>query len=150
MNARLIRSRSDFMIGGVCGGLGKFLGIDPRVVRLFFVLLALGNGIGVLAYLILWGVLPREDRLPEGGNGVPGEEFANRARQMGQEMGEVMRKPDVRSLRTIGIVLILGGIYFFIQNLDIPWMWWLNGDVLWPVLLVIGGAALLIRALRGK
>jgi phage shock protein C len=148
MNSRLMRSRSDYMIGGVCGGLGKFLGIDPSLVRIFFVLLTLGSGIGVMAYLVLWIVLPREDRLEEGQNGMSREEFANRARQVGQEMGEVMRRPDTRSIRFIGIALVLGGVFFLLQNLHISWLRWLNSDILWPVLLVIGGAALLVRALR--
>jgi phage shock protein C len=150
MNARLMRSRSDFMVGGVCGGMGKFVGIDPSLVRLFFVLLTLGNGIGAVAYLILWIVLPREDMVEEGGTPGSREEFANRARQVGQEMGEVVRNPDGRSLRYLGIALIIGGIYFFIQNLHLPWLKWLNSDVLWPLILVIAGAALLVRALRGK
>ena len=36
---RLYRSHSDYMIGGVCGGLGKYFKIDPTLVRLAFVLL---------------------------------------------------------------------------------------------------------------
>jgi phage shock protein C len=46
------------MLGGVCGGLGEFFGIDPTLVRLFFVLLALLGGHGVLIYLILWLIVP--------------------------------------------------------------------------------------------
>jgi phage shock protein PspC (stress-responsive transcriptional regulator) len=55
--ARLYRSRSDRMVGGVCGGLGHYFNLDPVWIRLAFVLLALG-GAGVLAYLILWVVIP--------------------------------------------------------------------------------------------
>lgn len=41
------RSRTDRMVGGVCGGLGAYLGISSTLVRLFFVLIALpGMGIG--------------------------------------------------------------------------------------------------------
>ena len=57
---KLIRSRSESMIAGVCGGLGDYFGIDPTVVRLVFVLLALLGGHGVLIYLILSIVVPRE------------------------------------------------------------------------------------------
>ena len=56
---KLKRSRSESMIAGVCGGLGEYFGIDPTVVRLVFVLLALLGGHGVLVYLILWIVMPR-------------------------------------------------------------------------------------------
>ena len=58
---KLRRSRSDKMIAGVCGGLGKYLEIDSTVVRLAFVLLLIFAGTGVLAYLIAWLVMPYEN-----------------------------------------------------------------------------------------
>jgi phage shock protein C len=57
---KLKRSRSESMIAGVCGGLGEYFGIDPTLIRLVFVLLALLGGHGVLIYLILWIVIPRQ------------------------------------------------------------------------------------------
>jgi phage shock protein C len=57
---RLYRSRKDRMIGGVCGGLGEYLNVDPTLVRLLFVLFALTGGSGVLAYLIMLVVIPEE------------------------------------------------------------------------------------------
>ena len=57
---KLVRSQTDRMIGGVCGGLAQYLGVDSTVVRLVFaVLLIFGGGGGVL-YLILWLVMPEE------------------------------------------------------------------------------------------
>jgi phage shock protein PspC (stress-responsive transcriptional regulator) len=46
---RLSRSRSDRMLGGVCGGLGKYLGIDSNIVRFFFILFTLTGGFGLVA-----------------------------------------------------------------------------------------------------
>ena len=61
MKTTLYRSRTDSMIGGVCGGLGRYLGIDPTLVRFFFVLMVLlGFGTGLLIYLVLWLVVPLE------------------------------------------------------------------------------------------
>ncbi len=59
---RLYRSRSERMIGGVCGGIGKYLEIDPTVIRLLFLLLAfLSGGVpAVIAYIILLFVVPEE------------------------------------------------------------------------------------------
>jgi phage shock protein C len=55
----LRRSRSNRMIGGVCGGLGNFFGIDPVWFRLGFVIAAIPGGFpGILAYLICWVVIP--------------------------------------------------------------------------------------------
>jgi phage shock protein C len=54
----LRRSRDDRMIGGVCGGLGRYLGLDPTLVRIGFVALTVLGGSGVLAYIIAWLVIP--------------------------------------------------------------------------------------------
>jgi phage shock protein C len=55
---RLLRSRDDRMIGGVAGGLAHYLGVDPTVIRLVFVVLAVFGGGGILAYVIAWIVIP--------------------------------------------------------------------------------------------
>ncbi|MFQ3634099.1 PspC domain-containing protein, partial [Roseiflexus sp.] len=54
MKSRLVRSRRDAVIAGVCGGLGEYFQIDPVIVRLIFVLVTLTSGIGFLLYPILW------------------------------------------------------------------------------------------------
>lgn len=63
MARRLYRSQTEKMIGGVCGGLAESLDVDPTLVRLVFVLLALLGGHGILLYLILWIVMPRKDQV---------------------------------------------------------------------------------------
>jgi len=57
---RLYRSRSEKKIAGVCGGLARYMGIDPVIPRLIWVVLALAWGAGILAYLICWLVIPKE------------------------------------------------------------------------------------------
>lgn len=47
------------MLGGVCAGLGEYLGIDPTVVRILWVLMIFFAGFGVLFYLILWILMPK-------------------------------------------------------------------------------------------
>ena len=60
LGRRIYRSRHERMVGGVAGGLGAYLGIDSTLVRILFVFLTLaGGGIGLLAYLILWIVVPK-------------------------------------------------------------------------------------------
>jgi phage shock protein PspC (stress-responsive transcriptional regulator) len=54
---RIYRDPDDRMIGGVCGGLAAYTNIDPVIMRLIFVVL-LFMGIGALAYIILWIVVP--------------------------------------------------------------------------------------------
>lgn len=59
---RLYRSRDDRMIAGVLGGLGEYLGIDPTIVRLLWVLGTFLTGIapGVVLYVLFWAIIPRE------------------------------------------------------------------------------------------
>jgi phage shock protein C len=58
--SRLYRSRSEKMIAGVCGGLGEYFDVDPVLIRLLFVVTALISGVGLLAYIILWIVVPMQ------------------------------------------------------------------------------------------
>jgi phage shock protein C len=57
-NKKLYRSNNDKMLAGVCGGLGDFLGLDPTLVRLAFVLLAILGGPGFIIYLVMWIIVP--------------------------------------------------------------------------------------------
>lgn len=59
MQPRLTRSRTDRMIAGVCGGLGHYFGIDPVIVRLIFVVLAITTFITPLIYPVLWLIMPQ-------------------------------------------------------------------------------------------
>lgn len=60
---RLMRSKSDRMFFGVAGGMGKYLDIDPVLVRLFFVLLGLATqGQALLIYLLLAILMPDSPR----------------------------------------------------------------------------------------
>ncbi|GIV90098.1 MAG: hypothetical protein KatS3mg055_2616 [Chloroflexus sp.] len=57
---RLTRSATDRMLGGVCGGLARYFGIDSTIVRLIFVLAVL-SGLSPLIYLVLWIIMPQEE-----------------------------------------------------------------------------------------
>ncbi len=58
---RLVRNTSNEMVGGVCSGIADYFNIDPVIVRLVFVLMALGGGHGILAYLVLWMLMPTDE-----------------------------------------------------------------------------------------
>jgi len=58
---RLYRSKRDVKIAGVCAGIAEYFNIDPTIVRVIFVVLLLPGGLpGLIPYLILWLVVPRE------------------------------------------------------------------------------------------
>ena len=64
---RLFRTENEKKIGGVCGGLANYFGLDPMVVRIVFVIVALVFGTGLLAYLILWVAVPSSASTEIGG-----------------------------------------------------------------------------------
>ena len=57
---RLYRSRSDRMIAGICGGLADYFNLDPTLVRIITVVVALLPGPAVIAYIIAWLIMPEE------------------------------------------------------------------------------------------
>lgn len=60
LNTRFFRSRDDAIVAGVCSGIARALGLEAWVVRLIFLILVIGFGTGVLAYLVLWFIMPEE------------------------------------------------------------------------------------------
>ncbi|EEI90828.1 PspC domain protein [Sphingobacterium spiritivorum ATCC 33300] len=55
---KLMRDPDDTVISGVCSGIGHYVGLEARWVRLLFVLFVLLGGSGILAYVILWIIMP--------------------------------------------------------------------------------------------
>jgi phage shock protein C len=93
---RIYRSREDRVIGGVAGGIGSYLGIDPVLVRLSFVALALA-GVGILLYVIAWIAIPEA---PAGGTGEP-----IAARPVGSSGAQMI----------VGSVLVALGVLFLLD-----------------------------------
>jgi len=146
---RLSRSRVDRMLGGVCGGLGRYLNIDSNIVRLFFVIFTLTGGFGVLLYLALWLILPVDDETIEAsGQPFGPSDIGDRARGMGDDLRQAMRNSNPNTPKILGIGLVVVGAIFLVQNLNIPWLHWLRTDIFWPALLILAGAALVFRAVK--
>ncbi len=57
---RLYRSDDDRIIAGVCGGIGEYIGIDPVIVRILWVLTLFLGGSGVIAYILAWLIIPHQ------------------------------------------------------------------------------------------
>lgn len=132
MNGKLYRSRTDTMIGGVCGGLARYFNIDSVLVRLFFILLV-WSGMPVLAYIVLWIVMPLE---PQTADTV--------ALRPGPERFEPTNAASGQAGILIGGFLLVVGAIALIQNF-FGWLDWLNFGSLWPLLLVFVGIAILWR-----
>jgi phage shock protein C len=149
---RLYRSKTDRMIGGVCGGLGGYFNIDPTLVRLIFVVLTIMGGGGVLIYFILWIVIPEEGRVA----GTPQEimrdnaqEMGTRARELGQGFEQGFKSRNAAASRQgaliFGLVLVVLGGLFLLQNLNI---FRINFNLFWPLVLIVIGVAMLLPQFR--
>ncbi len=61
---KLYLSNTDRKIGGVCGGLGEYFEIDSTIFRVIFIsITVLSCGIGIIAYLGVWAVIPRKPKV---------------------------------------------------------------------------------------
>jgi phage shock protein PspC (stress-responsive transcriptional regulator) len=132
---RLYRSRTDYWIAGVCGGLGRYFGVDSNPIRLGFVLLAAWNGLGVLLYLVTVLIVPEEPIIEEPG-APPGPTPPPAS-------GRAPAPYESRRMRMLGWLLILGGAYLLLRNLHlfvVP----IVQDEVFPVLLILGGLVLLL------
>lgn len=127
----LYRHPTDKMIGGVCGGLGDYLHIDPTLVRILWVVATITTGGGgFLAYLALWALLPVGTS------------------KRGQMRAAVLELTELNLGRAAKVLMVLGGL-LLLSNLGIlPSLWsgfWTVMQLFfWPALL-IGIGYLLLR-----
>jgi phage shock protein C len=68
----LMRDLENKKIAGVCAGFGRYLEVDPVMIRVVWLALAFGTGIGFIGYLIAWIVMPKDP----GRTAIPVREFA--------------------------------------------------------------------------
>jgi phage shock protein C len=119
----LRRSRQDRMIAGVCGGLGRYLGVDPVLLRIAFVVLAVAGGSGILIYVIAAIFIPEEK---------PGEELGTAPGRNGAS-GRILA----------GTALIALGTILLIDRF-VSWF----DKVIGPLTLVALGVAVLVWGTR--
>jgi len=148
---RLYRSRSDRIIAGICGGLGRYFNIDPVFVRIAFILLTLADGFGLLLYLILLIFVPEEPgEHVEVDRGEKIKEFASRVGQEAKSWTEGVRSNknwlgDKRNV--IGLIIIIFGLILLINQL-FAWSWF-KWHLFWPLIIVIIGLYLIFKS-KGK
>jgi phage shock protein C len=145
---RLTKSESNKVFLGVCGGLAEYFEVDPVIVRVIFVLLALGNGFGVILYLILAIALPSENEIGDtkGKERIKKvvEDAKNSANSLASELRENSKASEhLKNLRIFGgIILVFVGLVALLGqffNLHI-----LQQAIL-PVLVILLGAYLIFK-----
>jgi len=150
MYKKLYRSVTDKMIGGVCGGLAEYFDVDPVIVRLIFVLAVIFGGSGILAYIILWIIIPEKPYFitpfnqtqatpnPTGEN--PDEEKKSENNQFNMNF-QFQKSASKKSIYAGAFLIVLGGIFLldnFVPHFHI-------GDF-WPLVLIGLGIAIILNA----
>ena len=132
---RLVRSRNQRIIGGVCGGLAEYLSIDVVITRIFAVAIAITGG-GALLYVIAWIAIPDEPRTPEVAPGL----------SMAIEPAPSPERHD-QTRWIIGGALIAIGTWLVVRNIGeqiVPWF----DDLVLPMVLIAIGTAVVLYATR--
>ncbi len=158
---RLERSQRR-IIAGVCQGLGHYFEIDPVIVRVTFILLAAVGGMGLLAYVVLWIIMPTEGKPALEGPAAIGEgihTMATELKEVGYEIHgslggsshphEEISPPLHRSrhgVSVLGAAFVVLGVWLLLGNLGI--VEWASARYIWPTFLILLGGLLMIR--RGR
>ena len=120
---QLYRSRHDRVLFGVCGGLGRYLAIDPVLLRILTVVLVFA-GVGLVAYVVAWLLIPEEPA----------------------DAPVASADPETRHR----VVVILGAVLVAVGGLMVlrSFMPWMHSALFWPLLVIGGGILLIVSARR--
>ena len=129
---RLRKSSSDRVMFGVAGGLAEHLDIDPTLVRVAFVVLGFASGIGLIAYIVLALTMPEAvEGAAQAEDSTPPTEADARTK---------------RNRNFIGGILVIIGVVFLLLQLE--FFSWLRWDLIWPLVIIAVGAALIWGRVR--
>jgi len=153
MAKKLYRSTTDKMLGGIAGGLAEYFDIDSTLIRVLFILTVFLGGGGIIAYIILWVIVPERAFVVTPGPATADSGDPNDVRdKQGSESGtsnnyftayqKVFEEQKKNRAMWGGIILILLGGLFLLDNF-IPRFDF--GDF-WPLILIGVGAGILIKA----
>jgi phage shock protein C len=160
MGKRLYRSRKDRMLFGVCGGLAEYFGIDPTVMRIVAVVLALASGVGILIYFIMAFIIPLDGTSRTSPRDIVVDnayEIKDTAEELGQEVRDTFvgkkqtseedQKVLSRRRNALGIGLVVLGVLILLGVLGI-FRWFSWGAVGAVVLIIVG--VMIIVSMRKK
>lgn len=153
---RFYRAKSRGVIGGVAAGLAEYFDVHPVWIRLTFILAALAANVTVVAYAILWIVLPERsqmDGLPLGASLEHNvQEIQSEVRKWGQDLLRVSDRDAAVGSRETKRVGLLGGLFILLGLATLVDSVQLLGPLrlnhLWPAVLILMGSLACHRALR--
>ncbi len=142
--ARLMRSETDRLFVGVCGGIAAYFGIDSVFVRLGFVLLALASGIGLLLYLVLLFVMPNESNFDASSSKIIQDNIDQFGNDVGSGVKRVRHHPQGPTIAA-GLIILLG-VYLLMDSFNL--LSWLNSTVVIALAFIAFGIYLISRRKR--
>ena len=137
MEKKLYRSFKNKMLGGVASGLANYFDIDPVLVRVIFIVTALGWGVSIVAYIILWIIVPLE---PVTFSNMQADEIKSNEEVFNSVYTSMEKKKSTRRI-TAGVILIVLGVLFFLHNV-IPDF---RLGHFWPIVLILLGLLIMIK-----
>jgi phage shock protein C len=142
---RLYRSSGNRILAGICGGIGEHFEIDPTIVRIIFVLLAIWGGIGIILYIIGLVIIPdRTSKAEESFSDVNPSDSGKKKVENEKEDHEYHGRHHRSGEYTLGVLIILFGLFFLFRNF-LPW---LSYQFFWPVILIFIGLLLLFSNVK--
>ena len=139
MAKKIYRSRKDSIIAGVCGGIAEYFEIDSTLVRLLAILVVLLGGVGVIAYIIAWIIIPQN---PEQETERSKDYDRVEEIDINQEEGKKDNYKHVWG----GLILIFLGLFFLMRSF-FPRFILVN---FWPIILIAIGIVLIVQSLSRK
>ncbi len=137
---KLYRSESDQVIAGVAGGLAEYFDIDSTLIRIAIAFLFMVGGSGILAYILLWIVVPSESTLKS-------KDYiqanAQEIKSKAQNLASSISNSKNHSNNTGAIFIIILGIFLLFSNFGI--FEWFDLSKLWPLIIIVLGIHLLSR-----
>ncbi len=104
-----------------------------------------------MLYLALWVILPYEGEGEAGASNTvhsSADEIASACARWAKTSSTPSAQPNSKTGALVGGALIILGLIFLLDNLNLPWLRWLRFDVMWPVLIIALGAVMIWRQLR--
>lgn len=154
MGKKLYRSTNDKMLGGVAGGLAEYFGIDSTLVRVLFIVIVFLGGGGIIAYIILWIVVPQKpyelpkspftQSPPDSGGSSNYTSDQNKSDNFSVTNGEIagsVAQPGNKQIWIAIVLIVIGGL-LLLDNIFPRF----DFDHFWPVILIGIGIGLLLKA----
>lgn len=150
MTERLYRSGIDKKLGGVCGGLAEYFDVDATLIRLLVLISFFLGGVGLMAYIIAWVIIPMNPAYQVGASYGGAHNVADEMRESVHDIQNSAQSfahdlkgvnPERRK-KYIGIGLVVLGLLFLMDQ----WFpYFFDWGKMWPLIFIVIGIGIMWR-----